>query len=580
MFCRSTAWFISAILLGMFGTPVGAQDDSTNARWFPPGAIAYAETNGIGQALTRFEQSDLFESLQQTPQSIAYYESLNYQKLVAVRELSSRFLREDSFGFLKKLLGHQLALGVYPVPGRPRPDILVLVRPETADVVQEIREILQPALLLIDQQSRVETMASGWLHVKAPQNIHVILADEWIAVSSSEQLLNRQVELIGSQSTESLAASSDRFLARWKQMKPDQLVRAWLDLDAVRTMSGNESPLQLDNALGSLLFGHALLLGRESPDLVASFDATAEQFQVQVSASLSDKTHEQPWQSFFSASASRGAPVIPPVDGLIAGFTIYRDFDAWYRGREILMKPDSLPDFDKFETGLANLLPGKDFGEDVLPYLGDSFTILAAPQKYDHLDGEPGVKFPGIAVVFEMDDVEQAGGMFDLFFQTLSAILNIQAGQQGRQPWVMSSESHNGIQINYGRYLTRPEGDSLPFVFNFMPASARVGRHYVITTSRDLCRRLVDYFQSPAAESVSELNRNFELKLLSGPLIEALRSNQEFFVAQGVKQGKSLDQATREFELALGLGARLKSLAFWTSVADEAFEVHLQGDWK
>src|SRR6185369_7454915 len=95
---------------------------------------------------------------------------------------------------------------------------------------------------------------------------------------------------------------------------------------------------------------------------------------------------------------------------------------------------------------------------------------------------------------------EEGGDVFQLFFQTLSSILNLQAREQNRQPWIMGSETFGNVQISYGRYLKKPSGDQLPIVFNFMPASARVGDKFIISSSLGLCRNLIEALQKPAAE--------------------------------------------------------------------------------
>lgn len=66
------------------------------------------------------------------------------------------------------------------------------------------------------------------------------------------------------------------------------------------------------------------------------------------------------------------------MPGLIGGWVLHRDFAGWYKRREELLDPKVLPEFDKFEAGLANLLPGKDYGTDILPSLGNRLTFVAA----------------------------------------------------------------------------------------------------------------------------------------------------------------------------------------------------------
>ena len=65
------------------------------------------------------------------------------------------------------------------------------------------------------------------------------------------------------------------------------------------------------------------------------------------------------------------------------------------------------------------------------------------------------MQLPAFAAVLDMTDPARGSDVFQLFFQTLGTIVNIEAGKQGRQPWVMSSESHRDIQVTFAKYLDR-----------------------------------------------------------------------------------------------------------------------------
>jgi len=205
-------------------------------------------------------------------------------------------------------------------------------------------------------------------------------------------------------------------------------------------------------------------------------------------------------------------------------------------------------------------------------------TFVAAPQDYTHLNGEPGMKLPGFGLIIELAKPKEAADLFQLFFQTFASILNIQAGQQGRQPWVMSSETYKDVQISFGRYLKKPEGKSLPFVFNFMPAAAKVGDKYIITSSRDLCRKLVDAETSGDARQPP--NRNFNLEFYLDPFADILEANQSVFHARAIQEGDSPDEAKTNFGKLMEVLRMLNAVKLSTTVKADAFQIRLQGSWK
>ncbi len=172
--------------------------------------------------------------------------------------------------------------------------------------------------------------------------------------------------------------------------------------------------------------------------------------------------------------------------------TLHRDLATWYRSRDELLQAQVLPGFDKFETGIGNILPGKDIGEDVMPLIGNNFTLVSALQDYAHLDGEPGVKLPGFAIILDLagSNPDAGADMFQLFFQTFLSVLNLQAAEQERQPWLIAVQQHGTTPITYARYFEKPSGEQLPVVFNFLPGGGAASAITISSASRSGCARI------------------------------------------------------------------------------------------
>lgn len=583
---------------GLLGVPATAVAESTPlAEFMPPGAIGYAEVAGLAPVIERIRTSSYLELLTGSAPFRELEQSGDYQKAQASRKILETHLGLDLWTLGKKLLGERVAVGLYITEGELQ--AVGLLRVSDTDILPRIRKRLAPFLVLGSEQIERSETADGVEVLDVAGRAFVALDDRWIAVSGSRDLLGQALALLKGKllkgkllkgkllkGTEKRSLADDEKFRAMKrqvgtrQVGSDHLVQVFAHTEAIRQAAGGRfAPEKLDNPLGSLLVGGIMELAAQSPYVELHVDVTDGGLALTASVAGDNRKLGEAHHSFFSSSSGPGTPPIPALSGLIGGFSLYRDFTAWYRHREDLLQDQVLPGFDKFEAGLANVLPGKDFGEDVLPLIGSTLTFVAAPQDYSHLDGRPGVEFPGFGLIVDLARPREAADLFQVFFQTLTALLNIQAGQQGRQPWVMTSEAYQGVQISYARYLEKPSGDRLPLAFNFMPASARVADKFVLCSSLGLCRQLVAELQKPSKPGESP-NRNFNFEVHADSLADIFRANQEFFHARFVQSGTTREEAKEQFSTLLEILRAFDLVRLSTGVRSEAFEVKLEVHWK
>jgi hypothetical protein len=484
------------------------------------------------------------EALLDSPQYQEFQKSPQYRKAEAGRKVVETQLGMDLWAVGQKLLGRQAGIALYPRPGRKEPDAVALVRGADAKALAQLKDRIEPFLALAEEKVERSTGPGDVPIVGVDKKLYFSMKDDWIAAASTPELLTKSLELLAGNDAPSLAADK-AFHVMTEQMGGGHLLQLYVNTAAVAEAQGKRLvPEKLDNPLVSLLLGGLLELAVRSPYAGLTLDVEEQRFLVTAAVGGNASGLGESHQGLFSPPDSVGARPLPQVTNLIGGWSLYRDFAHWYRHREDLLEAKLLPNFDKFESGLGNLLPGKSFGEDVLPLFGKRLTFLAAPQDYEHLDGKPGVQLPGFALLVELENPEEGADVFRLFFQTFTAIVNFTAGQQGRDPWIMQSEEHHGVQITFGRYLKKPSGDRLPIVFNFMPASALVGNQFVITSSVGLCRQLIDELKKPDGNSAGALpNRDFNLELHAEQLAAALGVNRQLLEARAVQQGRTAEQA-------------------------------------
>ncbi len=563
--------------------PAESGKSSSLASAMPSGAAGYAEIARLGDLLRRIQDSSYLKMVTDSPQFQGLQKLPQYKQGDAVRKIVETQLGMNLWKLFEELLHDRLAVAVYPKDGNPAGNVLAAVQGIDLKVMAQLRERLGPFLTLLQEQLVTSDPIEG-----APVNTTVIsfkgqvlvaLGDSWIVAASTRELLTKTVNLMAGQEQGALA-DDPAFRAMTEQMGKEHLVRAFVNTEMLTKAKGSRlTPEKLDNPLASMFLGGISELAACSPYAGLALDVEEDRFVLTSGVAGDSRKLDEAHRVFFSDPAGPGTPAIPQLPAIIGGFTFHLDLANWYRQREKLLEARLLPGFDQFESGIGNLLPGKDVGEDVVPLIGKSLTFLAAPQDYSHLDGMPGVKLPGFAIVIDLARPEEGGDLFQLFFQTVSAILNLQAGQQNNQPWVMTSETFKDVQIAYGRYLKKPVGDQLPLVYNFMPASARLGDKFIISSSLGTCRQLIEALQKPAS-TVPTPNRNLNFEFHPKALGDILQANKEVFQARAIQQGQEANQAEGEFATSLQLLRFFDSFRLSSRVLSESFQVQFEGSWK
>ncbi len=585
---RLRGWVLLAVVVGTFcgfgRAPAAHAADADLAKSTPSGAVFFAEISGLDAWIDKLQNSELVKSLPSNPQVQAFYASPQGRKADAGRKAIENQLGMDLWTLSKTAFSGRVSVALYPHEGRKEPDAVIAVRVKDAAALDKIRERITPLLTLIEDQIS-QTTGPGNVPVRSIDGkVFIAERDDWIVAASTSELMNRTLSLrAGSDGSKSLADDAP-FVAMTKQLGSQHLVRSYVNLELVaQGMGGRFGPEKLDNPGVSLLLGGLYELANRSPFLGSTLDLDSQRLVFAHSIAGKPESLGEKYAPLFAAADKPDAGSLPKVPGLIGGLILHRDFAGWYKRREELLDAKVLPEFDKFEAGLANLLPGKDYATDILPSFGRNLTFVAAPQDYAHLNGKPGLQLPGFALVWDLAKPEEGEQTLNLLFQTVATISNLNAGQQGRQPWVLSSESYKDVQIQFGKYSQKPKGDRLPIVYNFMPAAARVRDKFVMASSVDLCKHLVDVYSSPTTTTATAkpTRNDFLFELTGESLANILDANRGMLEARSVAQeGKTSDQAQTDVTTLLQLVRAVRTLRLTTGTEADGYRVQLEAVWK
>jgi len=558
--------------------------DVDSAKVMPSGAIFFAEVSGLEPWIDKLQNSELVASLPSNPQVQAFFDSPQGRQANAGRMMIENQLGMDLWTLSKTAIGGKVSIALYPHESRQQPDSVMAIQFNDVKNRDRIRERVAPLLTLIEQQIK-QTTGPGNVSVRSIDGkVFIAERDNWLVAASTSELMNQTLSLRSDtveERVKSLAEDAP-FVAMTKQLGEKHLLRSYINLQLIaKGMGGRIGPEKLDNPAASLLLGGVYELANRSSFFGSTVDLDEQRLVIRHEVAGKPESLGEKFASLFVESGNPDAGFLPPVPGLIGGWVLQRDFAGWYKHREELLDPKFLPEFDKFEAGLANLLPGKDYGIDILPSLGSRLTFLAAPQEYSHLNGKPGLQLPGFALVWDLAKPDEAEQTLSLLFQTVAMLSNLEAGKQGRQPWVLSSESYKNIQIQFGKYAQKPKGERLPIVFNFMPAAARVGDKFVMASSVDLCKHLVDYYLNPIMVKKAPTRNDFLFELTGESLANLLDVNREMLEARSVAQeGKTSEQAKSDVTGLLQIVRGVRTLRLTSGAEGEGYRVQLEAVWK
>jgi hypothetical protein len=266
---------------------------------------------------------------------------------------------------------------------------------------------------------------------------------------------------------------------------------------------------------------------------------------------------------YFAASPNEGALVTP---GTIGTFTMFRDLAGLWVARDELFDEATVAKFAQADTQLGLFFSGRDFGPEVLGELEAPVQFIVARQSYAADKPTPALKLPAFALAFRLKHADDFAPELLMTYQKFVGIFNITGGQEGRPQLLLSTEEYKGTTVSKATYLhdSKASKENAPPHYNFSPACARIGDHFVFGSTVGIVRQVVDALQqSPAA-----LKDNTALTVESAPLAAILADNKELLITQNMlSQGHSRAEAETAVQTILDVLGKLKEFAL--RIADE-----------
>ena len=556
-----------AVVVATSSRPVGCAEPPAVDRLLTNSTALYGEFSRPQELIDLVLSDKARQLADQFPAVAKYWESKDFRTLKTVVEVLERRLGVEWRTAIETLT----AGGVTAAFDTSEQAAFLFVRSGDAELLAKLHDALvEMTEADAENKGRESPIKSedyrgftGWTFGK--NEAHVLLGDLLVVSNKAEALKGvadrylAAAENDAKESDEKSASLADDavYRAARKHAAGNEAGFAFVRLAPLRLLAGMAKALgqKSNNALLELLLGGALDAVSQADYLAATLQLNEQglRFAAHLPRDRAKVAPTRTW--FFADKPNQSAEIALDVPGTIATLTAHRDVGGMWQARSDLFDEQTNVGFTKADTNLGLYFSGKDFGSQVLGELEPKWRIIAAERKFG-VDGEPtpALKLPSFAVVWELKHPLEFAPHLQLAFQNVVGLTNVDGAQKGRAQLLLKSEQRGDAEIHYGTYLRvgETDQDNAPVQFNFRPACARVGKHFIVGSHVDLVRTLADQLgKQPSTPTTSD---SFALEIRAQELATILAANRPLIVGRRMLAAGG-DKPAAEGQLELGLEA-------------------------
>jgi hypothetical protein len=423
----------------------------------------------------------------------------------------------------------------------------------------------------------VKRTYEGVQTVRIGDEFHAALAGGALLLSNTEKMLHAGLDRHLGQSKKSMAGVSGVAEAV-KLLPADPLLSVWFNMEPARQAPEARAIYKMpprDDPLLTVLFGQYLdLLGR-APFVCAGayaekggFVATVRVPRGRDGMGTDRLLHVPP----VGKPGSR--PLLEPKNVLYSESN-YLDLAAIWNDRAKLFNDkqvQSLEKFDKQGMPFRLILAGTKFSQ-LLNQVGPYYRFVAAHQPQVGYKTAPKISIPAFALVWELREPEAFAKSMETVLRGVALLTGNQANLK------LVEEKYKDCKlIGYRFSETEPiKGDVNDLRFNFSPCFTRVDDQYVVSSTIDLCRELVNLLQKEGATPKRGAASSTISRLYGSGAAAYLKTIEDLLVTQTtLDQAVTPKEAREQVKMLLDLVRHLGVLSLRAEFKDKTAEYNIR----
>jgi hypothetical protein len=484
-----------------------------------------------------------------------YYDSTNVRRLFQFLAYFEKKLGAGRMELLDRLAGGGAVLAVKAGEDAP---VLLVVQAKDEKLLHEFVKVAQEAatqeLTRLEGKDRLEKFShAGVQGVHLGKKVFIAAAGSALLVSNKEEAMNLALDLHAGKG-KSVAANPGIAEAR-KLLPPRPLAWTWVNLESVRNVKQVKDAIptiELNAVLGPFV-GTWFDTAKRAPFLCTSLSHEGGTFLATLRLPRGLDGMSEKAAIYLPREHDASPPLLVPRDVQYSA-TYYLDLGRLWEKRDKVLTKEALDGLNKAEKQAARFLGGIQLGK-LLSQTGSHqrFMQVSPSGPSTVYKRQPKQPFGSFALVQEMRDPAFAKSM-ESILRTAALLGAFQVNLK------QVEEKHAGYRIV--TYLFPEDGkfpgDVQDIRFSFSPSFTQVGDQFVVASTVELARELVDLLHKEAG-SKSEDPASVRVRVYAAGVAASLRLAQEQLLTQAIL-GQALspkaaqEQVNSLIRIVAGLG--------------------------
>jgi hypothetical protein len=563
------AFLFSFLFTSLHSETVQAQskldsDERTAFELLPAACLAVVEMPHPDQLLTTLTDHSVWKKIQQQPEYTTAISTPQYTMYLMIRSHIETQIGMKWREAYDTILGGGITVAFDP----ETQGLVALVRARDAG---KLKNTVKKLIELGRQDARSkgkEPLPEDTyrdITIYGKKDGRFAIAGPWLIIANKDALGKKILDTLLDGTRTSINDNANFTSAR-KSVTGEPAAWSWVDLGTIRD-AGFAKALdknQTENPLAELLVGGVLTNLRKTPYVTSSLYVTGDSTRLEFSA-----PHENEWvedfRTYWFGPDGKGAADTPlETDATILSLSTYRKVsEMWLRAGDLFDERMN-DELAKADANLTTFFAGKDFGEDVLGSFGPSLQVLVNRQSFDNVLPKPALRLPAFALAGRMENSEETQTELRRTFQSLIGFLNVIGAMQGNPQLDQDVDVYRDSKLYTASFIPEPdekESERARIQFNFSPTLAFAGDRFVITSTKQLAKDLIDAAEKEQGSRTEASNTS--VKLNTQALSEILDDNREQLIAQNmIKKGQTREESQREIGMLLELLGLFQAVSF------------------
>jgi hypothetical protein len=508
--------------------PLGSgQEADLPLRFVPSQAEWVVQFDRPRDLVDAVEKNEIFQQALQLAGVRELYDTTNVQQLY---QLLVHF--EKKLGRSRNELIDELGAGGIVIAAKltPPSGAVLIVQAKDGKAMRRFADLALEVLAseLERQESKDKIVRKKYEGIDVGQigpKLSFALADKALIVATESKVLKAALDTNIKKDGHANILQVSSFQAARKKSPPNALAWTWLNFESFRKHQPFQDGLNAASLdpLQQVLFGGFTDLFKRTPYLTASLLREGSDYRLAAYVPRGREGMAAIKHLMLPVKSADSLPVLH-TPRTLASSSFYLDLGQFWDKRVDILGEKNAKGLDDGEQNIAKILGGLKLGK-VFNAMGPNARVVVAQQKEQPYKLKPATPIPAFALVTDMRDPTFAKDMNSLF-RAGALLATFQVGLR------LHEETHQECEIitYFFSETKKVEGDAGNVRFNFSPSYVTVGDYFVMSSTLELARDLIDALKSEQRRTRSKATMHTQF--YASGLADVIRANEDATLTQ------------------------------------------------